>query len=240
MKHFAGQNTAHARRGEVMAKKICVALVLAALVAGGLSAQVSVGLGGYLGGDFGGGYVDTRAGGVLGDTIETLKTPYFGGGGYLFFDAKYVEISLGLLGGSGEKEYINDPPVFDPIVTKTDLSYTNITMGLLLKFPKSVNRDISAFPLLGIDYLVTTRIEEKKSGNEYAYPEEYSALWFKLGGGADLSLTKKVYLRLAALYGLRLANDAEKWAVEHGWFNSNVKPRLGHGLTVKLGLGFKL
>jgi hypothetical protein len=43
-----------------------------------------------------------------------------------------------------------------------------------------------------------------------------------------------------ALYGLRLANEAENsfndWHKSHG---SDVKTLLGHGLTIKVALGYK-
>jgi opacity protein-like surface antigen len=224
-------------------KKISVVLVLAALVAGGLSAQVSVGLGGHLGGDFGGGLDASQS--ALGLTqTSTVKTPYFGGGGYLFFDAKYVEISFGLLAGSGTMEGTGKATYMGTVVAEfseeIDMSYTSLTIGALGKYPFAINRTLSAFPLLGIDYLIATTVKEKETGVEEDDPGDLSALWFKLGGGLDISLSEQLYLRVGVLYGLRLASKWEKDAVaEMKDAGYDAKPLLGHGLTAKLALGFK-
>jgi hypothetical protein len=200
-----------------MAKKNLAVLIIAALTASGVFAQgigLSAGVGGYFGSDFGGGYeIDG----------EKSDTPYFGGGGFAFFDAKYAELSVGVLGGGGKwsSEYT--------------MSVMNMDLALLGKFPIAVGSSLTVFPLLGVDYQVALSIKDE-DGEALDKPGDYSALWFKLGGGLDYAITSKLYLRFDALYGIRLENEAERNAKKDF---DDVKALLGHGLTAKLAVGYK-
>jgi hypothetical protein len=121
---------------------------------------------------------------------------------------------------------------------------------------------MSVFPLLGIDYqaVLSAKIDDKDEnpvsfgGDEEPKKiasSDFSALWFKLGGGMDFAITEKLYLRCEALYGIRLANTFEtdtKDMVDKAVKNmkdndpeikSDVKTLLGHGLTVKLAVGYR-
>ena len=63
----------------------------------------------------------------------------------------------------------------------------------------------------------------------------------------DIALTEKMFFRSTLLYGIRLANKTEKDAADLypdlfallGMPNVTADTRLGHGLTVNLGIGFK-
>jgi opacity protein-like surface antigen len=229
-----------------MAKKSLVVFIIAALAASGLFAQereqgqpksfISAGAGALIGGDFGGG-VEFSGGG----SVYKLETPYFGGGGFLFFDATYAELSFGILAGGGKIK------VPDMMGGDTDSTITNLNIGLLGKYPFAINEKLSVFPLLGIDYQIT--VSRKIDGDEYernidgsdGKPVDFSALWFKLGGGLDYDITSNVYLRGEALYGLRLANKMENDLKDafDDMGASDSKTRLGHGLTVKLAVGYR-
>jgi hypothetical protein len=207
----------------IMAKRSLMVLVLAALVAaGGVFAQniaLSAGGGGLIGGDFGGG---VEASGTK------IETPYFGGGGFAFFDATYAELSLAISGNGGKFKTSGSGDV--------DFSLVNLNIGLLGKYPFAINDTLSFFPLLGIDYQVT--LSAKQGDNEVDEPGDFSALWIKFGGGVDYSITESLYLRLDALYGIRLANKFEN-DMKDNIPGADVKPLLGHGLTVKVGVGYK-
>jgi hypothetical protein len=66
-------------------------------------------------------------------------------------------------------------------------------------------------------------------------------LWFKFGGGLDYDITSSLYLRGEFLYGLRLVNKAENDMKDSldDQGASDIKTRLGHGLTVKFAVGSK-
>jgi opacity protein-like surface antigen len=222
-----------------MAKKCLTILVIAALSAGGIFAQeqeqgnetpkkdfgLSAGAGGFIGGDFGGGVkVDS----------SSLETPYFGGGVYAFFDATYAELSLGFFGGGGKMK-----------PAEIDWSIMSLNIGLLGKYPVSIDSKLLVFPLLGIDYQIVTSSKDK-DGNDLKFgedsgPGDFSALWFKLGGGLDFAVAEKLYLRFEALYGIRLANKFENDYVKDykDMGSDDVTTRLGHGLTAKLAVGYR-
>jgi hypothetical protein len=201
-----------------MAKKNLAVLVIAVLAVSGVFAQsFSVGVGGYLGGDFGGG---TEQG------SQKSETPYFGGGGFAFFDATYAELSVGILFGSMTTKTGN---------VENTSSLTNVDIALLGKFPIEIGDSLSIFPLLGVDYQATLSVKDK-NGKEADSPGDFSALWVKAGAGLDFSLTDSFFLRFEALYGIRLPNKVETDITEK---DSNAKALLGHGPTIKLAAGFR-
>jgi hypothetical protein len=221
------------RTEKKMAKKIVLALVLATFVAGGAFSQMSIGAGGFIGGDFGGGAEASVSG-----TKVKAETPYFGGGAFAFLDFVFAELSIGISGGGG------DMKVSSGGSTKWDWSITNFNIGLLGKYPVAMNNRLLLFPLFGIDYLIALSVKDDDDYIENVFDidaGDFSALWFKFGGGVDYSLTNKIYLRFEALYGIRLANKAEKDMVDDAKDSgaSDVKALLGHGLTVKMAVGYK-
>jgi hypothetical protein len=202
---------------------------------------ISAGVGGFIGGDFGGGVEGTAAGASI-----KYELPYFGGGGFAFFDATYAELTLGIYGGSGKIKATMKAG--DQSQTEeSDMSYANFNIGLLGKYPFAVNQKLSVFPLLGIEYDICLSAKNE-DGDEYegmdgkGGPGDFSALWFKFGGGLDYSFTEKIYLRFEALYGLRLANKVEndlKDYLEKMASGIDTKTLPGHGLTAKLAVGYK-
>jgi len=213
-------------------KRGLLVLVLAAVVAGGAFALpkfgMSIGAGGLVGGDFGGGYeYSVKDNKYIFESWSDghWKNPYFGGGGTI------EDFTMGY--GMG----------------KIDFSITTLNIGLLLKYPFEIREKLSLFPLLGFDYAIALSV--KMNGYKLNdYPDEfddksgdYSAFWFKLGGGLDFSFTDKLFLRGEVLYGIRLINDSESRNVsklKNDDDYRNVKALLGHGLTAKIALGFKL
>jgi opacity protein-like surface antigen len=223
-----------------MAKKVFFGLVLAAFAAGSLAAlpdfSLSAGAGGYIGGDFGGG-IKLEGGGQE----YAIKMPYFGGGGYVFLDATYAELSFGFFGGGGNAKSDIPGVPFD-----TDIGITNLNLGLLGKYPFAVGEKLSVFPLLGIDYQIAVAVKQdgKKVDDIPGFggsSVDFSALWFKFGGGLDYAVTSNIFARCEALYGLRLPSKFEKDLKDD--FSGNpgvdVKTRLGHGITVKLAAGYR-
>lgn len=221
-----------------MAKKGLIVVVLAAFGAAGVFAQglsLSAGVGGLIGGDFGGG-----AEGTISGFSMKYETPYFGGGAFAFFDATYAELSLAFMGGGGKSKFTMTGTDSE----ETDLSIANFNIGLLGKYPFAINDKLSLFPLLGIDYQICLSL--KTDGEDYegldgdGGPGDFSALWFKFGGGLDFAFTEKIYLRFEALYGIRLENQAEKDLKDSfEAMDLDAKALLGHGLTAKLAVVYK-
>jgi opacity protein-like surface antigen len=213
-------------------KGLVVLMVLAVLVAGNAFAQMpefklSAGAGGYFTSDFGGGWVAPVA--------DQFKFPYAGGGGFVFFDATYAEVSLGFFAAGGDShEYRGNDPVY-----KENMSYTGLDIGLLGKYPFALTEQFTLFPLLGMTYRHFISVKNELDG-ELNNPGNRSALWFKLGVGADYAFTEHIFAHLGVVYGIRLANKWEKNQVKIKSLGGySIDTRLGHGLDVKLAVGYK-
>jgi hypothetical protein len=148
-----------------------------------------------------------------------------------------VEISLGVFFGSGK--FTKEP------LDETNMTYIQTSLGALGKYPFSINKNLSVFPLLGIDCLAAVSVKE--NGVEFPEPKSFNSLWLKAGGGMDLALSSHLYIRLDALYGLRFPTkfEIETFLISGligliglGPFESS-QVRLGHGPTVKLALGYR-
>jgi hypothetical protein len=221
-----------------MKKRIFLGLVFAAVAAGGVFAlpefRLSAGAGGYFTSDFGGGFEASMGGKTM-----SSKTPYAGGGGFAFFDATYAELSLGFWGGGGTVK-----SEMGGLSSESDMSYMGLDIGLLGKYPFTINEKLLVFPLLGITYRVMLSAKDE-DGDQYKNsdgddaPGDFSALWFRLGAGLDFSFTDHVYLRGGLLYGLRLANTVENDRVDLMPSAADPKTLLGHGLEVKIAVGYR-
>jgi len=238
-----------------MAQKVFMALLLVALTAGGVFAQLplSAGFGGFFGGDFGGGYEYSES--YRGEVEkEGYKLPYFGGGAYAFLDAGFLELTLGIYAGKVRvKEYWYEEDDGEYEFGEYSSSYmspsiVNLNIGLFGKYPIELGNKLTVFPLAGIDYALTLSAKDKDGNDFYddyyptrdGTPSDFSALWFKIGGGFDFALTEQIYLRFKALYGIRLASKIEKDLKEmySDYDEGKVKTRLGHGIDIKLAIGF--
>jgi len=206
--------------------------------------RITYGVGGGISyaGDFGGG-VQWDNGGIIAMPSHLV-------GAYLSFDAAYAAISIGYSQGGG---MWNTPNAVDP----NNLPYMYRALwniGLYAKYPNMVSlpiagtkNSINIYPMLGIDFEYTVSGEldfENKpvyvldGNNPYGYEAgALNAIWVKIGGGFDFYLTQKVFASFELLYGVRKSNWLETDQAEK---NGAGRPRLGHGLTLNAGAGFKL
>jgi opacity protein-like surface antigen len=184
---------------------------------------------------------------------QTIKE--FNYGGYFFFDAKYVEFAITLAGGPADitVEYpsaIKDDPS-NPYRAEYEAenSFTknsfNMGFSVLGKYPFQLG-PVSLFPLAGIDYIVyltgtyPKADTGKTNGVGRNVAADFNTLWFKFGGGVDIPVAEKLFVRVEALYGFGLENkfqengedeaEAYKGEVDWGWVN---------GPTVRVGLGYR-
>jgi hypothetical protein len=176
----------------------------------------------------------------------------------LFFDATYAEADLGI--------------VFGP-VGQLGGTATFFDISVLGKYPFAVGDKLTIYPLLGIDWQILLSASDEfgnswgRSDKTYKYEdkahpygssadgEEFGAysdnFWIKLGVGADIALTEKLYLRNEFLWGIKFNNQAENDQISRDGDKdaysttnpTNYKEDLSfftHGLTYKLAVGFKL
>jgi hypothetical protein len=198
----------------------------------------SVGIGGFAGGDLGGG-AKTKINGYE----VSANMGNFGGGFFVFFDAKYINASLGYFMGGGNWEMkTNIPGTANQKIG--ELSLNSINTGLLLKYPFVINSKLKLFPALGINY--QTVLSAKLDDIEANHPDDLSGIWIQFGGGLDYSFTQKTYLRFEILYGLRTKNNMEEDYIDYmnyqfsGYSGVITEGIPGHGPNIKLALGFNL
>jgi hypothetical protein len=217
-------------------KKIFLVMILAAFGAAGAFAQpkfgFSAGFGEYITSDFGGGLRLSYPG------IEAhVKTPYFGTGIFGFFDATFIEANMGFFTTYGRwEQYVLGVGTYE-----VDMNDIGMDIGLMVKYPFSVTEKLAIFPLLGITYraILLMEIDEERQD----FPEDYSALWYKVGSGIDISFTDTIYLRVGIAYGWRDKNRFEKDArdalreLTSGQAKVEIRP--GHGLEIKCAMGFR-
>jgi opacity protein-like surface antigen len=226
-------------------------LLITVLVTGTAFAQpafrISAGAGGFFANDFGGGVETSGNIPSYGAVGAKMEIPNSGGGAFAFFDATYVELSVGYFSGIVKaKTSVYYPPSLPVPLPSYNINgnykLSTLNIGLFGKYPFTINDKFSLFPLLGIE--VSFGLSSKcKDGEEYTIPDgdktpskDWSAIWFKAGVGGDYSLTDQIYVRLNLLYGIRGPNNVEGNASFPGEKSDTI---LGHGLTAKLAVGYR-
>ena len=250
-----------------------------ALGAVGAHAQLplSFGVGASFVSDFGGGVsgrVSEANGSVAGRLgNEVYWHGYYAGLGHsIFLDARFAQLSFGYFssGIAGSRSR----PGYATASGHTGHPHTaGIEIGLLGKFPVELSPRITVFPLGGVAYRIilaggnTVAQSINPIGQDHgldANPLRASALWFRLGGGMDISFNERTFLRTSLTYGVRLRNRWENDVINGGphhaggdagthttgpqtgqswnerWYTTYDSARLGHGVDITVGIGFRL
>ncbi|MCL1991659.1 MAG: hypothetical protein FWG66_01765 [Spirochaetes bacterium] len=248
---------------------LVAALATIGTVAAYAQVPLSFGISTSLISDFGGGVSGrvTEANGFnshrLGNELY-MHESYTGRASSIFFDAHFVQFSLSYFtstgtatvnGGSG-----NYYTGFGGGIWSIDgSSPSGIEFGLLGKFPVELSPAVTVFPLGGIVYRLVLGgniglpIYSHLADPEIsANPFHMSALWFRLGGGMDFALTQGIFLRGTVTYGIRLRNRLESNIIDtapievggtvgvSSWLVDYDSTRLGHGVDITVGVGFRL
>lgn len=194
------------------------------------ASKISIIGGAFFTNDFGGGakWGDNQVG-----------IPFYGGGAYIALDITLAAIFIDYTQGGGKwLAPSNVNPDDLPNMQRSSLNF-----GVFAKYPNiKFSESMNMYPIVGVNYELPVSCKlEYKNEPDYLFngsdrggytASAFSALWVKIGGDADFHLTATSYIRAEALYGVRTANKIEK--------DGSDKTRLGHGLTVKVGAGFKL
>jgi len=230
-----------------MAKRILLVSVFAAIVAGGAFAQVGLGAG----------YIDSgrSMGAMARESSRYGDATYDYGntsrGGFLFLDATYAELSLGLVSG-----ILSAPG----IVTDKDgkLSYAAIggfdsilsmDIGLLGRYPIRVAK-ITVSPLLGVGYNLVLSAKYR-TGNDIKWGKgdlpaeagDFSTIRIMLGAGADFDVTDHVFARMGYTAHYRfapkaIAKVAERLSNEDAKYGKGKNGGFGGTITFAVGYRF--
>jgi hypothetical protein len=206
----------------------------------------------------GGLLLGTDLGGGITTNTEDISMPYTGGGAYIFIDADYIALSVSYSIGGGKWNDANpDPNSPQP----DELSRSALNIGLYAKYPISITpkKNIKLFPLAGVEYEMAMAAEltlsdghkipldggyetqtangEDVGGYDRPNKSDLNAMRFNLGCGIDYNINRTTFLRAELMYGIRTGNALENMYVEE---SEDGKIKMGHGLTLKVGVGVKL
>jgi hypothetical protein len=210
-------------------KKGILALALSAFVAGGVFAESMFSVGG--GFSFSGG----RVGRIFDDSDNWSGYNALGFGGHAFFDARFAEVSLGIMGGP-----VNDIEVSDgDRETERWGSLLAMELSLLGKFPVDMG-GFTFFPLLGFGYSIGLSFTDEDGNSFDDVGDAFNTFRIKFGVGADFDINESLFFRTSVLgwYGFApsLVSD---WADLTNAFGGDVSARGGFGASVRLGVGFR-
>lgn len=165
----------------------------------------------------------TEVGGTDYEGSTTTNTIAFGG----FFDATYVQAGLDYAMTIGKTEF-----KMDDDKSNIDMEYSMLNLSLLGKYPIMVNEMITAFPMAGFQYtyVLSGKVEgEKVDSSDLKDGNDFYVL---VGGGADVNVNEKLYVRPTALFGINLtAKDGDAEDVD-SIFASTLK--------IGVSVGYKL
>jgi hypothetical protein len=168
--------------------------------------------------------------GIVHSKVGALKdTNNFSlGSGFLFFDATYIEVDVGVGGYSYPH----------------NLGGIFMGFGLYGKYPVALGSRFSLFPMLGMDYqlmLSANQNDSSLSGKARdGARDRFNSFWIKAGLGGDLSLTKALYLRGEFLWGFKFKSKTERDIVDASEKLGIDASIVTHGPAFKIGLGYKL
>jgi hypothetical protein len=218
-----------------MKKCISVLALFAIFTAGAFAMPIDMSVGG---GVFGGmSWSNTSS--DFPDGIDRVGTTIIGGGVFAFFDATFAEIDVGLRFGSGTDRWREDGKrETDDKSTFT----TSLSFAVLGKFPIDLG-GFAVFPLLGVDF--SFPLSSSYDGNSTEYPvkigdDEYGRFSFgqfgiRVGGGADINLSRELYIRPSLLYGIWLNNKFTR----DGLKDDKDTSIFNHGIDLRVAVGYR-
>lgn len=206
-----------------MEKKLVLVLLMVTLLAGGVFAQNLSAGGGLL---IVPGFAEYKY-----DGGDPQKTNLFGFGVNGFLDITYVEVNLGLLFTTAKNPDNSD--------YKGALS-TDITIGVVGKYPIAVGDKAKIFPFVGLDYNINLEEKDIESGDkrdefgDYTRADVLSNLRILLGIGFDYDISDSLYFRAEAGYGIVLNNKYQSDLVKD--FDAKITQGI---IPFKLAVGFR-
>jgi hypothetical protein len=233
-----------------MNKKGFLVVALAAIVCGSIFAVPGFSFSAGAGGLFQDYWQSPSFSGDLWDKVpdeqkteaeDEFKTNTMGGGFFVFADATYAELNLGMAFLTEKNSENSDDK---------GKGYNYFSIGLLGKFPIAINEKLTVFPLLGFDYNIFLNLKSKNSDNtevkradlaDWNQDSNYlDNFLINVGGGIDFNLTPALYLRGEILWAFKLNNGSEKDTVDM-YDDMDVDLSLfTTGPKVKLAIGYKI
>ena len=221
-----------------MKKKVLLALAIAAFVVGSAYAQMSpmsfsVGGGAQVNFDYGG-----VSGRILGANFS-LGYQNLGFGGWVFADAHFAELSIGLSGGPAWLVYDisfggggGGIPMGSGRMRYGTFLATDVS--LLGKLPFSLGGDIAFFPLLGAGGQIMLSLRDMDGNSADSVARYFSNVRLMAGAGGDFGIGGALFVRTSILGYYRLATRDERDMVRT---LPGINASGGFGGIARLGIG---
>jgi hypothetical protein len=159
-----------------------------------------------------------------GDTFEWTMTRN-GFGGFAFFGVSpFVEFNLGFM-YKNPSEIIQKYQGETYTIKGSDMYLEGtgaLQFGIYLKYPIPIGSTFVFFPTGGVDF------ELSMSSEEYNDWEWWHDLWLRAGIGLDVFFNDSLFLRSHFIYGAAIPVSGSEY----------LGLKFGHGLLIKIGLGF--
>ena len=98
-----------------------------------------------------------------------------------------------------------------------------LQIGAYGKYPIPLSEMFVFFPTGGVDFEISLSSEEGSTGWKW-----WHDLWLRAGVGLDIFFTERMFLRTHAIYGVAIPVGGEE----------DLGLKIGHGLLIKIGLGW--
>ena len=148
-----------------------------------------------------------------------------------FFDAQYAMVQFGSNFMVGETYHESMYSTFNKkqiLISKYETTSEEVylNLGLFGKYPFTA-KAAKIYPLIGVDFDFAIFAKGKYDGKEKELSanerKELNAYWFDVGAGADIFLTKKLFLRPQLLFGIMMNQKDISGLPHHGVkFNAEI------------------
>ncbi|MCL2042517.1 MAG: hypothetical protein FWG89_00100 [Treponema sp.] len=157
----------------------------------------------------------------------TMKRTGFGAFAFLGL-SRFIEFNLGLLYKNPDSMSVSSGGYTEVISgSQTGLENTvALQLGIYGKYPFPVSDSLVIFPTAGVDFEFTL-------GDETGEYEGFSSgwwhdIWLRAGLGLDFFFSDTMFLRSHVIYGAAIPVGGE----------ADLGLKIGHGLLLKVGLGW--
>jgi hypothetical protein len=162
---------------------------------------------------------------------------------YGFFDATYVEASVGLLFGFPSVKMnvaVDGFGGFSEEETFDGFSSMGLSIAAMGKYPIALGKVIIS-PMAGIEYNLNLSYkmdgEDVKEFMDDDSKANLNDLWFKLGASADFAITESVFIRPVALFAIGAKKKVEE--IDIPGVDINIS-QFNYKFDIGCSVGFKL
>jgi hypothetical protein len=229
-----GRDTHSAFLRSMYMKKLTIFLVMSIFAFGLFAIDMSVG----------GGFAVSPSFYTVSTTFEEITAKVSTQQGnfnvYGFFDATYVEASVGLLFGFPSQKIKASIEGASGEETFDGISSMGLSIAAMGKYPIALGKVIIS-PMAGIEYNLNLSYkidgEDVKEFMDDDMKADLNDLWFKLGASADFAITESVFIRPVALFAIGAKKKVEE--IDIPGVDINIS-QFNYKFDIGCSVGFKL